>query len=197
MWWSAESSSRPSWSAGGAVPASTARGQVAALDVLHHQVRPLARVVVVDGDQVRVLEAGGDLRLAAEAPAVVVLGGQRVGEHLDRDLAVEPLVGRQPDDGHPAVPEHAVEHVTAAQPAARRRSAAGRRAPAGALPPPCASNSSVGWSSSATTPTHSRFAPELTLATRDLRGASISRLRIFPVGPLGSSSTNQTSRGYL
>jgi hypothetical protein len=28
-------------------------------------------------------------------------------------------------------------------------------------------------------------------------GTSISRLRILPVGPLGSSSTNQTRRGYL
>jgi len=28
-------------------------------------------------------------------------------------------------------------------------------------------------------------------------GTSISRFRILPVGPLGSSSTNQTLRGYL
>ena len=28
-------------------------------------------------------------------------------------------------------------------------------------------------------------------------GTSISRLRILPVGPLGSSSTNQILRGYL
>ena len=28
-------------------------------------------------------------------------------------------------------------------------------------------------------------------------GGSISRLRILPVGPLGSSSTNHTLRGYL
>ena len=28
-------------------------------------------------------------------------------------------------------------------------------------------------------------------------GLSISRLRILPVGPLGSSSMNQTTRGYL
>ncbi len=28
-------------------------------------------------------------------------------------------------------------------------------------------------------------------------GASISRLRILPVGPLGSASTNHTCRGYL
>ena len=31
----------------------------------------------------------------------------------------------------------------------------------------------------------------------DLAGTSISRLRILPVGPFGSSSTNQTTRGYL
>src|SRR4051812_44925260 len=30
-----------------------------------------------------------------------------------------------------------------------------------------------------------------------LTGTSISRLRILPVGPLGSSSTNQIARGYL
>jgi hypothetical protein len=28
-------------------------------------------------------------------------------------------------------------------------------------------------------------------------GTSIARLRIFPVGPFGSSSTNHTWRGYL
>ena len=28
-------------------------------------------------------------------------------------------------------------------------------------------------------------------------GTAISRLRILPVGPLGSSSRNQTTRGYL
>ena len=35
------------------------------------------------------------------------------------------------------------------------------------------------------------------LSLRDRLGASISRLRILPVGPLGSSSGNQILRGYL
>ena len=87
MWRSAESSSRASCSAAGGSPRLEPLGEVAALDVLHHQVRPLAGVVVVDRDQVRVLEPGGDARLALEAAEVVALGGQRVGEHLDRDRA--------------------------------------------------------------------------------------------------------------
>ena len=47
-------------------------GEVAALDVLHHQVRPLAGVEVVDGDEVRVLQTGGDLGLATEAAEVLL-----------------------------------------------------------------------------------------------------------------------------
>ena len=39
--------------------------------------------------------------------------------------------------------------------------------------------------------------PSLSCAGRGYAGGEISRLRILPVGPFGSSSTNQISRGYL
>ena len=113
-------------------------GEVAALDVLHHQVRPRAGVVVVDRDQVRMLEPGGHSGLAAEAAEVVVLGGQGVGEHLDRDEPPEALVGGQPDHRHAAVSEPALEQVTAAEPAPgrdRRRLAPGRPSSGRPAPP--------------------------------------------------------------
>ena len=115
MWASAARSSRASRSAVGAAPRSHAAGQVAALDVLHHQIGAFAGVEVVDRDQVRVLEAGGDLRLAPEAIEVRGIRGQDIGEHLDRDRAAKALVGRQPDDGHAAVAEAPVEQVALTQ----------------------------------------------------------------------------------
>ena len=93
------------------------RREVTPLDVLHHQPGALARVVVIDGDQVRVLEGGGELRLAGEAPEIVVIGAERVGQDLDRHRATQALVGRQPDDCHAPVTEPALEHVAAADPA--------------------------------------------------------------------------------
>ncbi len=88
--------------------------KVAAGDVFHHQVRPLAGLAeVIDRDQVRVLEAGGDPCLALEPGQIGGLASQRVGEDLDRDRAVEPFVGGQPDHRHAAVAEAAIEHVAA------------------------------------------------------------------------------------
>ena len=65
------------------------------------------------------LEAGGDLRLAPEAIEVRAIRGQDIGEHLDRDRATKALVGRQPDDGHAAMAEAAVEQVAPTQALAR------------------------------------------------------------------------------
>ena len=61
------------------------------------------------------LQAGRDLRLAAEAAQVLAIVGERVGEDLHRDRAVEPLVAGEPDPGHAAVAEHALEAVAPAQ----------------------------------------------------------------------------------
>ena len=62
----------------------------------------------------RVLEPGGELDLAQEA-----LGAERIGElgveHLERDRAVVPEVLREPDRGHAAAAELALERVTVRQ----------------------------------------------------------------------------------
>ena len=61
------------------------------------------------------LQAGRDLRLAPEAAQVLAIVGERVGEDLYRDRAVEPLVAGEPNSGHAAVAEHALEAVAPAQ----------------------------------------------------------------------------------
>ena len=89
--------------------------QAAAGDVRHHQVGPvLLDAEVEDLDDVRVRERGGRARLALEArePALVV--GERVRHQLDRDLAVQRLVARQPHGRHAARAEVAHERVAAA-----------------------------------------------------------------------------------
>ena len=68
----------------------------------------LARVV--DREDVRVLQPGGELDLALEA-----LGAERVSEigvqHLERDRPVVPQVLGEEDGGHAAAPELALEGV--------------------------------------------------------------------------------------
>ncbi len=97
------------------IAALQARTEVTALDVLHDQVRPVTGAEVVDRDEVRVLEPGGDARLAAEAPQVDVVARERVGEDLHRDRPLQPLVEAEPDHRHPAVAEAAAQAVAAAE----------------------------------------------------------------------------------
>jgi hypothetical protein len=61
-----------------------ALGERPALDVLHDQVRPLAGVEVVNGDEIRVLEASGELCLAAKALFERRIAGHGVGDRLHR-----------------------------------------------------------------------------------------------------------------
>ena len=72
----------------GRVAGAKAGAEVAAIDVLHHQVGPRAGAEVVDRDEVRMLQAGRDPRLAPEALEVDAVAGERVGEDLDRDRAL-------------------------------------------------------------------------------------------------------------
>ena len=86
--------------------------EAAALDHLHRDVvRPLGLAAVVDGDDVRVREAGGRLRLAAEALDEEVVAGVALVEDLDRDAAPELLVLGEVDVGHPAGAELAQDPV--------------------------------------------------------------------------------------
>ena len=121
-------------------------GARGAVDVLHDdEVAPRARIAprVVDLDDVGVLEAGGRLRLAAEARDEGLVLGQVLGQQLDGHPPLEHLVHREVDRRHPAGAEPALDAVAARDlgggahpgrppPGSRRRARATRR-PA---PPP-------------------------------------------------------------
>ena len=82
------------------------------LDVAHDEEDEPARLAdAVDGDDVRVREAGGGARFAHEAFAR--LGGPRQvgGEHLDGHVAVELDVAGEVDDPHPAAAELPLKRV--------------------------------------------------------------------------------------
>jgi hypothetical protein len=68
----------------------------------------------VDGEDVRVLQPGGEPDLALKA-----LGAERAGkirmQHLERDRAVVPQVVGEEDGGHAAPPELALEGVRRGQ----------------------------------------------------------------------------------
>ncbi len=101
--------------------------------VLHRDVvRPVERPAVVHADDVRVLEAGGRLRLAAEPLDEARILGEPLVEQLQRDLAAELLVLGQEHVGHPAGAQPRHDLV-----AARRRSCRG--APSVGHYPPFAS----------------------------------------------------------
>ncbi len=87
-------------------PALQPLGEVFALDELHDEGAHAARLLeAVDRGDVGVLELGEDLRLALEARETVGVGGERLGEDLDRDLALQLRVGGAVDDPHPALAE--------------------------------------------------------------------------------------------
>ena len=79
--------------------------EVGAVDVAHRHVEvPVLLARRVDRDHVRVVDRGGDLALAPEARAELVVLGLLGRDHLQRDLALEALVERAVDDAHPAAP---------------------------------------------------------------------------------------------
>ena len=82
--------------------------QIGALHVSHRDVEDavgLARVV--DRDDVRMVEAGGDLGLADEALPERIVIRELWTEDLQRDFAAQPDVLRQVDDRHPATADDA------------------------------------------------------------------------------------------
>ena len=78
----------------------------------------LARVE--DGEDVGVLQAGGEMDLA-EKPIGSEGGGELGVEHLDRDGAIVLEVTREPDGGHASAAELALEGVPVCQSFAQRR----------------------------------------------------------------------------
>ena len=71
----------------------------------HQRPRPLGFLDAVDGGDVRVVQAGQDLRLPLEPGEAVWIGSEGVGEDLQRDLAAQLGVGGLPDLTHAAAAE--------------------------------------------------------------------------------------------
>ena len=91
-------------------------GEAAPVDVLHDDVVGAGRLApVVDADDVRVVEVGGRLRLAAEALDERRVVRELGEEHLERDRAVEQLVSSQEDVGHAAPTDPALQLVALVQ----------------------------------------------------------------------------------
>jgi hypothetical protein len=97
------------------------------LDVRHGEPElagGLARVV--NGEDVGVLEAGGELDLPLE-PVGPERRGELREEDLEGDRALVLEVLRQVDRGHPAAPERALKRVAVAQAGSQRGGQVGER----------------------------------------------------------------------
>ena len=86
-----------------------------ALDERHGEPEPAVGLARVEhGEDVRMLQPGGEADLPLE-PLGAEAGGQVQMEHLERDRPVVPEVLRQPDRGHAAAAELALEGVAVPQ----------------------------------------------------------------------------------
>ena len=107
-------------------PALQALGEVFALHELHHD--EVSRGSVVEGrgleavevGDARVVEGGEQPRLALEARQPLGIGGERLGQQLDRHVAAELRVGRAVDLAHPSGAEGRQDLVGAQTAAALR-----------------------------------------------------------------------------
>ncbi|MDT0264741.1 hypothetical protein RM844_00390 [Streptomyces sp. DSM 44915] len=117
------------------------RVQAVPPDQLHDQerdpVRAAARLAqVVDGDDVGVLEPGGEPRLAQEPGAGLVAAAAAAGEqgdHLDRHRPAQLLVPRLPHLAHAALAEQSHQPVAVAEELVAHRPTS----PVVAVPSPC------------------------------------------------------------
>src|SRR5439155_21589927 len=90
--------------------------QASPVEVLHRDVvGAFGLAAVVDRDDVRVREAGGVLRLAAEALDELLVVRVPVVQDLDRDPPAELLVLGEVDVGHPARAQLANDSVPAVE----------------------------------------------------------------------------------
>ena len=86
--------------------------QRAPFEVLHRDVvRPLRVAAVEDRDDVRMVEARGALRLAAEALDELLVGGMPLVQQLQRHVPAQFLVLGEVHVGHPARAELALDHI--------------------------------------------------------------------------------------
>ena len=71
--------------------------------VLHHdEVVAVGRLDFVNGDDVRVIQRRGGVRLLHESAAAILVADTIGRQHLDRDLAVEPRIASAIDLAHPS-----------------------------------------------------------------------------------------------
>jgi hypothetical protein len=86
--------------------------QVATFDVAHgDEQEVLSRPGLVDGDDVGMVDRGGELRLAKEAVTERLVLGEAGSEQLERDPPLEPQVLGQIDDAHAAEAEQRLDPV--------------------------------------------------------------------------------------
>ena len=82
-------------------PARDALRQVLALDQLHHQrAHATALLEAVNVRDVRMVERGERLRFAREPRQPIRIAGERIGQDLQRDVAIELRVARAIDLAH-------------------------------------------------------------------------------------------------
>jgi hypothetical protein len=101
----------------GRAPGQHQRVERRALDELHHDIRRLGIfAVVVDGDDIRMGQAAGRLRLVLEAADQVGLLARAehlLADRLERHDAFDPWIERLVDDAHCALAQDAVDPVFA------------------------------------------------------------------------------------
>ncbi len=90
------------------------------VDVLHDDVGQraggrLGLASVVDGDDGRVIQCGGVLRLAPEAEVKAGVAGQIRAQHLDRDIAMQSDVAGQVNLGHTPEAEDFAQFIAVGQ----------------------------------------------------------------------------------
>ena len=117
------------------------RPEIAALDQAHVEEQPAVDLAeVVDGDDVRLVQAGRQARLAPEAGLERLVAGEVVGQHLQRDLALTDGVVGAVDLAHAAAADQLDEAIAAEllrhrtsldRPPSRRRAATVTRHGAG------------------------------------------------------------------
>ncbi len=103
--------------------------QILALDQFHHErVTPACpeaskgcSLESVDGGDVRVIQGGEGLRFAFEAGHAFRIGGEHVGQDLDRDLPAEARVGSAVDLSHASCAD-GCDNLIDAEPGSRRES---------------------------------------------------------------------------
>ncbi len=86
--------------------------ELGALDVAHGDVQLAGDLAgVVDGDDVRVVDRGGQPRLAQEPLAEALVLGELGGEDLQRDQPLEREIVGAVDDSHPAAADQRLDSV--------------------------------------------------------------------------------------